>query len=638
MSGILGFAAVRPQTINVDGLRRALRSLEQRGRDDRSIQLFNNFGPSSLFLEVTSERSLSPFLNSLAPNDTANAMLVGCHSQEGDLSSAQDRSSGLPDGRVFLAWDGVIDNGPELTRELLTLGKNLHSDSHHEILLAALDQWGPDCLARMKGSFAFAVVDFHHRRLILARDSFGTRPLYYSRPGSMGLFFASRIGALLELTSATAKANRASLYRYLAHNIMDHGPETFFEGISQIPPGHYIEAPIDNPIEFSLRSVHRIIPAQTKLTFDEAAQCLREMVIRSVTSQAGAQQTLGAAHSGGFDSSFVVAAFERAHPDARLQLYTCVPLVRDGVFSQSEESWADLASSGFRSFINKVRVPAQGLPGEFESLVCLQEEPFSSPVVFAQLQLFRAAYENGVRMMFSGQGGDTIFATSADELLRATLAHLQRGCWEDAARLLRAGAQLPERSLRHLARAAARIVLPGGLRSLVRRFTRPLHHEWLRNGWFEFDAARPIGELGLPMLRFEDRNSVACSVLNRMPLLTVELQDFVRSLPAKYMVTADQPMKSIECAAMRGLVPEAILERRERSGFPVPVREWLYELAPWVDMNMAEIERLPFLEPSAVRRVCESVRSQKISLSAAFLVWRWIFLSGWLRHLNVRLD
>src|ERR1700730_2632690 len=169
MSGILGFAAVRPQTINVDGLRRALRSLEQRGRDDRSIQLFNNFGPSSLFLEVTSERSLSPFLNSLAPNDTANAMRVGCHSQEGDLSSAQDRSSGLPDGRVFLAWDGVIDNGPELIRELLMLGQNLHSDSHHEILLAALDQWGRDCLAQMKGSFAFAVVDFHHRRLILAR-------------------------------------------------------------------------------------------------------------------------------------------------------------------------------------------------------------------------------------------------------------------------------------------------------------------------------------------------------------------------------------------------------------------------------------------------------------------------------------
>jgi asparagine synthase (glutamine-hydrolysing) len=123
-----------------------------------------------------------------------------------------------------------------------------------------------------------------------------------------------------------------------------------------------------------------------------------------------------------------------------------------------------------------------------------------------------------------------------------------------------------------------------------------------------------------------------------MPLLTVEIRDFVHSLPPEYIVTADQPMKSIECAALRGLVPDAILARKERSGFPVPVREWLCELAPWVEANIAEISCLPFLEPRRVRRVWESVRSQNASVTAGFLIWRWIFLSGWLRYLNVRLD
>jgi hypothetical protein len=123
-----------------------------------------------------------------------------------------------------------------------------------------------------------------------------------------------------------------------------------------------------------------------------------------------------------------------------------------------------------------------------------------------------------------------------------------------------------------------------------------------------------------------------------MPLLTMELQDFVLSLPSEFLVTADQPMKSIESAAMHGLVPDALLARRERSGFRVPVREWLDELAPWVEMNMAEIERLPFFEQRRVREVWESVRTQNTSVSSAFLVWRWIFLIGWLRYLNVRLD
>jgi asparagine synthase (glutamine-hydrolysing) len=140
------------------------------------------------------------------------------------------------------------------------------------------------------------------------------------------------------------------------------------------------------------------------------------------------------------------------------------------------------------------------------------------------------------------------------------------------------------------------------------------------------------------MLRFEDRNSVACSILNRMPLLTLELQDFVLSQPSEYLVRADQPMKSIESAAMRGMLPDAILARRERSGFRIPVREWLDELAPWVEMNMAEIVRLPFFEPRRVREVWESVRTQNTSVSSAFLVWRWIFLTGWLRYLDVRLD
>jgi asparagine synthase (glutamine-hydrolysing) len=126
--------------------------------------------------------------------------------------------------------------------------------------------------------------------------------------------------------------------------------------------------------------------------------------------------------------------------------------------------------------------------------------------------------------------------------------------------------------------------------------------------------------------------------VNRMPLLTVELQDFVRSLPPEYLVTANEPMKSIESAAIRGMVPDAILARRERSGFPVPVREWLDELAPWVDTNIAEIARLPFFEQSRVLQVWKSVQSGNASVAAAFLVWRWIFLAGWLRHLKICLD
>lgn len=636
MSGILGFAGKRLQTVQLDQLHRALRFLEYRGLNDQGILVLNGCGPSRLFLGPASEHSRSSD-TSHPPKDLATAMLAYCHTRE-DAHSSAGQSGEQPGGRVFLACDGLVDNAPELSRELQKLDQRVQASSQLEVLLAAFERWGPDCLSRVTGSFAFAVVDLRRRCLILARDAFGTRPLYYARKNGAWLYFSSHIGALLEMAPLPRRANRASLYRYLAYNIMEHGAETFFDGIEQLPPGHYLEVPLDKPTQSSLIRYRRVVPVRTKYTFEGAAEHVRELVARALVSQVGAHTDVGAALSGGFDSSFVVAAFMRVNPDAQLKLYTCVPVVKGGTFSQSEEAWADLAAAGLKSPLNKVRVTSEGLPGTFASLVSLHEQPFSSPVVFAQLQVFRAAQNDGVTLMLSGQGGDTMFASSTDLLLRAVLTQVRRGRWASAAALLRAGTQLPEASVRRLAAAVAKIAMPESLQGLMRRVRRPPRLAWLKNEWFGLDPAAPPNQLGFPMLRFEDRNSTACSILNRMPLLTTELQDFVCSLPPDYLVTANQPLKSLESAAMQGIGPDAILGRRERTGFPVPVREWLGELAPWVETNITEISCLPFLEPRVVRRIWGSVKSEGGSASEAFLVWRWIFLSGWLRLFDVRLD
>jgi asparagine synthase (glutamine-hydrolysing) len=636
MSGILGFAADKPQTVQLDQLRRALRLLEYRGLDDRGILLLNGSGPSRLFLGPASEHSHSSDTSHL-PKDLATVMLARCHTREKEHPSA-GKSGGRFDGRVFLACDGLVDNAPELSGELQKSNQKVQASSQLEVLLAAFEQWGPDCLSRVAGSFAFAVVDLDRRSLILARDAFGTRPLYFARQNDGRLYFSSHMGALLEIAPVPRRANRASLYRYLAYNIMEHRADTFFEGIEQLAPGHYLEVSLDKPTHSSLIRYRRVVPVRTKYTFEGAAERVRELVARALVSQVGAHTAVGAALSGGFDSSFVAASFKRANPDAQLKLYTCVPVVRGGAFSQSEEAWADLAAAGLKSPLNKVRVTSEGLPGTFAALVSLHGQPFSSPVVFAQLQVFRAAQNDGVTLMLSGQGGDTMFASSTDLLLRAVLTQVRRGRWASAAALLRAGTQLPEAGVRRLAAAVAKIAMPESLQAFARRVRRTPHLGWIKKQWFELDPAAPPNELGFPMLRFEDRNSTACSILNRMPLLTTELQDFVCSLPPDYLVTANQPLKSLESAAMQGIVPDAILGRRERTGFPVPAREWLGELAPWVETNITEISCLPFLEPRAVRQTWENVKSKGESTSEAFLVWRWIFLAGWIRVFGVSLD
>jgi asparagine synthase (glutamine-hydrolysing) len=636
MSGILGFAGAWPRPAAAHRLRAAARLLQHRGLDDQEILFVDRSGHRRLsinpaFGESRSLPASPPFL------DCDIAMLVDHHSRPANYPAPGGRGKDCldDDARISIACDGVVDNLPELLRDLEAAGREMQSPSQFEVLRVAFDEWGPDCFSRIKGTLACAILDFRRRRLFLARDAFGTRPLYYARENGWGVFFASQISALLEATSAVRKINRASLYRYLAYNMMEHGAETFFAGVEQVLSGHYLEVSLEKPSQSKLIRYRQVASGTTKLTFDQAVDHLRQLVIRGVAAQVGVHTDVGAALSGGFDSSFVAAAFAHARRSAPLSLYTCVPAVKDGTFSRSEEAWADLVAAGLRIPVNKVRVPSDDLPASFASLVRLQEEPFSSPVVLAQLQVFRAAQENGVKVMLSGQGGDTMFAASTNQLVSAVLRQVRRGQWTDAGTTLRAGGQLLEGHWPGLALAAARTVIPKGWQQLVRRLRRRPHRDWLRESWFGLDSVARPGNLGLPMLRFEDRNSAACSVLNRMPLLTREIQDFVSSLPPEYLITPNRPIKSVESAAMQGMVPDAILERRERSGFPVPVREWLIELAPWVDMNIAELERLPFFEPRRPRQIWERVQSTDKSISSAFLMWRWIFLAGWLRVFDV---
>jgi asparagine synthase (glutamine-hydrolysing) len=637
MSAIIGFVGAGPQPIRPGHLEREFRLLEHRGLDGQSV-LLGNGSELSRSLVGPASSLFGALRTSPLQIEAATAMLACCRiGKEGCPSPGNTLVDAVSD-QVFLALDGLVENGPELGQELRRSGCDLEPTSELDILLAALERWGLDCFSRFTGSFAFAILDLRHRRLVLARDPFGTRPLYFARQPGWGIHFASLISALREAAPAGKKANRDSIYRYLAYNCMDHDPETFFQGIEQVPPGNCLEVSIDKPAQSSLKRYRRIARAPVNLTFEGAAQCLREMVVRSLASQVANRGPVGAALSGGFDSSFVAAAFGRAEPGARLHLYTCLPVTKKGSFTRSEEAWADLAASGLGAPLTKIRVASEGLPASFASLVRLQEEPFSSPVVYAQLQLFRAAEQDGVRLMLSGQGGDTLFAVTNEQLLLAVLAQFRRGRWRSATALLRSVSQLPEGGVRRLAASAARMGSPKSLQACLKRLREQRNLDWLRKEWFEPCPAATGEQLVLPMLRVEDRNSTACSILNRMPLLTTELQDFVSSLPPEYLVSANQPMKSIECAAMRGMVPDAILVRRERSGFPVPVREWLDELAPWAEANMTEVECFPFLVRNRVRQIWERVRTNDKSVAAAFLIWRWIFLAGWLRHCAISLD
>src|ERR1700730_13731632 len=148
MSGILGFACDRPQTVQLDRLRRALRHLEYRGQGDQGILLFDGSRTSQLFVNSKSDPSHGPKA-SYSQHESATAMLAYCRISKEDCLSSRGQGEEWADGQVFLALDGIVDNGPELSLELQKLGCNIRASSPVEGLLAALQQWGLDCLSRV---------------------------------------------------------------------------------------------------------------------------------------------------------------------------------------------------------------------------------------------------------------------------------------------------------------------------------------------------------------------------------------------------------------------------------------------------------------------------------------------------------
>jgi asparagine synthase (glutamine-hydrolysing) len=239
-----------------------------------------------------------------------------------DLSAFGHQPMRSPDGRYAIIFNGEIYNYVELRRELEKEGASFASQSDTEVLLRAYAHWGPACLPRLVGMFAFAITDRDRRRMFLARDPFGIKPLYYARPG--GAFaFASEIKALRPVVSGRVRASR--LLDYLRDGLTDHGGETLLEDVHQLPAAHWMEVDLDTGTPTQPHRYWDIhLDRRTDVSFPEAVARIRELFLDSIRLHLRSDVPVGAALSGGIDSSAIVAAMRAVEPRANLHTFSFV--------------------------------------------------------------------------------------------------------------------------------------------------------------------------------------------------------------------------------------------------------------------------------------------------------------------------
>lgn len=566
-----------------------------------------------------------------------------------DLSAGGHQPMHSHDGRFAIVFNGEIYNYRELRRELADSGFTFRSDSDTEVLLAAWAHWGQGSLKRLVGMFAFVIFDKTEKSLTCVRDPFGIKPFFYTFQAD-GFAFASEIKALTPLKRSKPELDWQQAYNYLVHADYDSSERTFLRDVRHLPPGHELTISLSSNKHSLKRWWTPDIAPRIDLPFADAAVELRNMFLDSIRFHLRSDVPLGAALSGGLDSSAVVCAIRHVEPDATINTFSYI--ASDS--RVSEEHWADEINSHVGAQAHKVRVTAGDLANDLDDMIAAQGEPFGSTSIYAQYRVFRLARESGVTVTLDGQG--------ADELLGGYLGYpgsrmhslVDQARYGDLLSFMKQWSAWPGRTWRGGAARLANELATGKAHSALlwlsghrntpawinagllreagvtlNRPTIPMPTNSSLHGRRMMATLREaLTKKGLPaLLRHADRNSMRFSVESRVPFLTTGMAEFLLSLPEEYLVSNNGETKSIFRAAMRGIVPDNVLDRKDKIGFATPEYEWLVEMADTIRGWLRSDIAVPFLDKKRILQEFELIIHGNKPFS--WQVWRWINFFRW---------
>lgn len=488
------------------------------------------------------------------------------------------------DNSNWIVFNGEIFNYLELRDELENLGLVFKTDTDTEVILAAYETWGLKCFEKFNGMWGLAILDLKKRQIHLCRDRYGIKPLYYRN--SAGSFsFASEIKAFTELPDWSAQANEAVIHDFLFKSITDHSEDTFFVGVNHILPGHYLTINIDEKITKK--------PEQTSwynLPFNKSTHCTENVVrefkklfLDSVKLRMRADVKIGSCLSGGLDSSSIIGAMRKLEPELKIETITACS--KHEQFDESE--FADMVTSFTSSKSSKIFPDPKELSKKIDMIVWHQDEPFCSASIFAQWCVFEKAKLLQIPVMLDGQGADETHCGYKSFLRPFVIGQIKQNKFGELWKTLR------------LIRPNRRKAIGSIIRGILDCYIPTFINDWVayrkekskKKGWY-FGNQRTISSYSLSreknlkehsrlmiqhgmrmLLHWEDRNSMAHSIESRVPFLDYRILQLLSSLNDQQRVEGGWS-KSIIRRSMHGLLPDAVLYRKDKMGFVTPESLW----------------------------------------------------------------
>lgn len=622
MCGIFGI--IDKTEIKIKNLKSVSKVISHRGPDDEGFLLFNI--NEQRYKQYSGEDTI-PELCYPTINEVQNFNAAFLHRRLSiiDLSASGHQPMSYNANKFWITYNGEVYNYLEIKAELLGKGYKFITQSDTEVILAAYQEWGYDCVNHFNGMWAFAIWDSLSNSIFLSRDRVGVKPLYYYNNNGQ-FIFSSEIKGIREYLDKKLTFSEKKIYEYLLRGqiFVGESEDTLFEEVKQLMPGSNL---VLRQNKISIDKYWRLVLSKNKLSFSDNVERFSELFLQSIKYRLRSDVEVGSCLSGGLDSSSLVS-FASKKLNKRFHTFSAI-----WPGEKCDESfYVDKVNNHYNCYPNAFTPDLNNIVEVIDKEIWHQEIPLAGSSLLAQWFVMEKAKQKNIKVLLDGQGADEILSGYPFYLTPYINEMIYSFKWKE---LYKHYPSLRKNNYNlkwFISLQKYRFISPFRKsvfpvhRNLAGKYkfnTKP-HNGYICSSLPEF-LKYQIELTGLPvLLHFEDRNSMAHSVESRVPFLDYKLLEFAVSIPTEQKIHGTLT-KVILREAMKDYLPEEIYNRTDKIGFSTPIEHNLFKIGNELynycldKINNSDIYHMDFIEP-------DQISSQNIfgiySLAKFLEIWK----------------
>ena len=576
-------------------------------------------------------------------NETG-AVVLG-HNRLSIIDLSKEANQPMVFDNYSIVFNGEIYNYIELKAELVKKGYIFRTASDTEVVIKMYQCYGTECVNQFNGMWSFAIYDNQQQVLFCSRDRFGKKPFNYTFING-DFYFASEIKQFTQVPGWHPVPNTSILVEYLLHGWQHHTEETYFKNVITLKSGHnLIYHFVDGRLDIQpFYNIENVVKDTKKLKFDDAKAELRALLTDSIKLRFRSDVRIGAALSGGIDSSTIVVLCEELLSEEEKKSFLCVSSCYDGEDYKKwdEQFYIDAVVKKTNMASKKIYPVFDAFMDHLEDMIWLQDSPFMSAGMYAQYAVFNEFKEQGIRVVLDGQGVDEAIGGYGDYniiYLRWLFKHNKVKFISELSSYLNVHtADAQSFFTNYFKKKAANGIFftecfnlgDNNLEDMVKFKTD--YPQTIRQA-----SESQLNHLFLPAyLHHEDRNSMISSVESRAPFIDYRIIEFFINLPDEFKIKNGK-RKYIIRETFKKELPQEVYNRHAKLGLPAPLAKWMEDNPERFRTLLADsLQYHNLLDKGRTLAFFDAVVAQKQIAKYFLVVFRFLSVGLWYKKFNVK--